>query len=181
MHVVAHDVGERSSSGRWLAGKLSLRATPLRTIRSLTTRGGAYALNAATTAGGGSDQPFVNDLCKAADRFTKEIGKANAGPTVADPSKALEQVFKSMSGPMATFASELCQGEAAEGPRPVACRHVEATGRPGEGVEGRELRDPSLASLSDSPIADMPKDAETRLSKLAANADGGKGTAVFPK
>lgn len=129
----------------------------------------------------GSDQAFVNDICKATDRFTKEMNKVSAGPTAADPSKAMEQVFKSMSGPMSTFASDFAK---AKPPKDLVQWHADTAKQLGvvaKALKDGKFDDPAIASLGDSPIADMPKDAEARLSKLAANADGCKGTAVFPK
>jgi hypothetical protein len=127
----------------------------------------------------GSDEAYVKDICAAAAKMAKELDKISAGPTPSDPSKAFEAVFKSMSGPIDTFAKDFAK---AKPPKDLAQWHADTAKQLSalaKALKDGKFDDPALNSLGDSPLPDMPKDAEARLDKLAKNVDGCKDADVF--
>jgi len=129
----------------------------------------------------GSDEAFVKDLCAAAGRMAADIKKASSAPAAKsdDPSKAFEQIFTSMAGPIDQFAKDFAK---AKPPKDLAQWHADASKQlsaVAKALKDGKFDDPSLTSLDNSPMPDMPKDIEARLDKLAKNADGCKDNDIF--
>ena len=115
--------------------------------------------------GTGSDEDFVDDLCKAGADFAKDledIGDDLSAET--DP----EKISEAISEPFEDFANAF---KKLKPPSDLKAWHDDASKSLDDVVDS--LKDGNLDAevLGDEPFPEMPKDAEERLSKLAEDND----------
>ncbi len=111
--------------------------------------------------GNGSDEDFVNDLCKAGADFSRDL--ESLGDDLADESDP-EKIAEAVSEPFEDFANAF---KDMNPPSDLEDWHEDASGSLDDAVNSLKDGDFDAGILGDDPIPEMPSDAQDRLTQLA--------------
>jgi hypothetical protein len=125
------------------------------------------------------DRAFVTGLCQEVSALSAGVEKSLAGPTPADLGEAIEQLFSALVEPMQGFADGFGKltppEDLADWHKNTATQLAAAA----KALKAGRFDDPSLESLSKSPIPDMPEAARKRLEAIAATMGACKADNPF--
>jgi hypothetical protein len=111
--------------------------------------------------GTGSDEDFVDDLCKAGANFAKDLDKIGEDLNEeTDP----EKISDAISEPFEDFANAF---KKLNPPRDLKDWHDDASNSLDDVVESLKGGNLDAGALGEDPFPEMPKEAEERLTKLA--------------
>ncbi len=126
----------------------------------------------------GSDEAFVTDICKAFTTFADSLGQATKDMG-SGSSADLSKLMATMAKPYEQLAKDFAK---AKPPSDLKDWHSQASKALTDMADKlKNSKDPSaLSELGNAPVPDMPKSADERLSKLAANnKECQKGEQIF--
>ena len=135
--------------------------------------------NAASKPNASSDTAFVTGLCNAAKSFGDDVQKSLAGPTPTDLGAALAAFFESIGPALQRFSDTFAKLTPPADLNEWHRESAEKLATAAKALKDGKFDDPSLDSLSQSPIPDMPEDARTRLQAVAAKVDACKDQPIF--